>query len=695
MRTLLFCTLLVLSPLCYAQQEYQDFTGINSNGQLPPDFLDSWADKFQQRLEDQINDDEETDHSLLTDFWQEQYRYIDAMIQAGRFSFGDEITNYLNEITDKVLADDPQLRSNIRVYLFKSPSVNAFSIADGIIVINTGLVAHVKSEAELAFVISHEIAHYREQHVFESFKKAKAEEYSGWFSPSVNPIKRFDDMMARTREHEREADLVGLEIYRHSNYSYEAIDTAFTTLHESYVPYGRKSIGPDFLATESFSMPSVFYRDEVDPIEKEEDYFDETHNHPNIASRRAALDSAKGEDAAAGEFYQLGKERFEEIRQLARMELVREKVVYGWYASALYDIYLLRDEYPDNKFLDLSEVRALYGLASFKAVNKISDVAESGYRVDGPIQQVNHLMRQFNCAQLTSLALHYTYRAREKYPEEKFLGEYINLLSRYLLVECDVEADEYKIEGTRLPEFSLTEADFDSPRQYLRAQQAHYRDFHKYLLSEEYDAGVLAEDMAKHQAYKDSLAEEHFITAKEREKRAKAEEDRLEEFGPNLKVDKLILLDPTILVLNYSDDKAKQLEALNQEQSYKSQLPAWAKSAGIETELLYVEDMTADDIERYNDFSKLEEWVTEATAFNRRNIIPTSLDIKEKSGVNTRYLCRVIGVLAEGEKDFYFFGLFDLTKGEVVYSRFEEMGRNLSARELEQETLKDLQWISR
>ena len=40
------------------------------------------------------------------------------------------------------------------------------------------------------------------------------------------------------------------------------------------------------------------------------------------------------------------------------MELVREKVVYGWYASALYDIYVLRDQYPNSKFLDLAEVRA-------------------------------------------------------------------------------------------------------------------------------------------------------------------------------------------------------------------------------------------------------------------------------------------------------------------------------------------------
>ncbi len=694
MKYFLLSILLFLAFFGLSQPEYDNFNGLWSEGELPSDFLDSWADKYQKRLELEIQSSADDEYSLLTEFWQEQYRYIDAMIQAGKFSVGDEITNYLNEITDEVLAHDPELRAQIRVYLFKSPSVNAFSIADGIIVINTGLVAHVKSEAELAFVIAHEVAHYKEQHVFESFKKAKAEDFDGWFNPSVNPIKRFDEMMARTRQHELEADLVGLEIFRHSPYELKAIDSTFTTLHESYVSYGRKPVGQDFMATVNFEVPPVFYRDEVDPIEKEEDYFDETHNHPNIASRRAALDSALGSDNREGSFFLRGEDRFAHVQELARMELVREKVLYGWYASALYDIYVLRDQYPQSKFLDLSEVRALFGLASFKAVDRISDVAESGFRVDGPMQQVNHLLRQFNCEQLNALALHYAYLAREKYPEASFVDSYIDLLTRYLLVDCEIEVDEFKVDGNKLPPFELSEEDFDSPRRFLRASQAHYSNFYKYLLSTDYTSGTLKEDMSQHQAYKDSLAAEHFITAKEREKRQKERQEYLEENGPDLNVDRLIMLDPTILVVNASDDQRKQLEALQKEQNYKDQLPVWAKLAGIESELLYLEEMLITDVDRYNRFSLLEEWVTEATAFGRRDIIPTNLDIKDRTGMQTRYLCRIIGVLAEGEKDFYYFGLFDLTKGKVVYSRFEQMGRKLTDRELERETIQDFQWIS-
>lgn len=78
---------------------------------------------------------------------------------SGRLSFDDPASQYLNDIADVILADDPDLRQQIRIYYYHSPSVNAFTVADGIIAVYTGLLFHVKSEAELAFVLSHEIAH--------------------------------------------------------------------------------------------------------------------------------------------------------------------------------------------------------------------------------------------------------------------------------------------------------------------------------------------------------------------------------------------------------------------------------------------------------------------------------------------------------------------------------------------------------
>ena len=117
-------------------------------------------------------DDSKKDSSQLDQFWLGQHHAIDEILMSGKLSFGDPVSVYLNKIVDRILADDPVLRKQIRVYYYHSPGVNAFAVADGIIAIYTGLLAHVKSEAELAFVLSHEIAHYVEEHMYASYEQA-------------------------------------------------------------------------------------------------------------------------------------------------------------------------------------------------------------------------------------------------------------------------------------------------------------------------------------------------------------------------------------------------------------------------------------------------------------------------------------------------------------------------------------------
>ncbi len=688
-----FVLLILFSPLCaQTSLDLQNFTGLKSEGELPPDFLRSWGDKYQESLQLQGTEAmKRKKASEMEEFWQRQHREIDMMLQSGQFSFGDPISVYLNQIADELLKDEPVLRDDIRIYLFKSPTVNAFAVADGIIGINVGLIAHVRSEAELAFVIAHEISHYVKEHQYDSFKKFR-DLQDDW---SMNPTRRFDQMVSRSKDHELEADEYGLKLYLKSSYHPKAVDTLFTTLHQGYITYGRKKVGTDFLAEDEFQVPEIFFRTEVDPISKEEDYFDQTHTHPNIATRRAAVNSALQAAPAEGKrFFVQSEDKFLQIRELARFEAVREKILYGQYGDALYDIYVLEDKHPNNRFLEVSRVRALYGLASFKAVDDISDVTGSNYHVEGPMQQVYHLIKQFNNKQLITTAFYHTLKAREKYPEVKVLKEFEKYLSRYMLAYAELEANDFDVETEGIVAFNKTVEDFPSERHYLRARQMHYRDFYRFLLKPQYESGWLSQIMEEHRAFKDSMDAEDYLSADEREDRREDREDRLEEYGSGLKIRNLILLDPTIMVTNASEDTKEQLEALEQEEAYKSMLPQWVKAAGIEPELLYVEEMSAGDIANYNVFSGLEEWIKQARVYRRHKITPVDLDISQRIKAPARYVCRILGYISQGEKDYYYFGVYDLQKGEVVYERSESVGRKLSMRDLEKETQTDLWRIS-
>jgi predicted Zn-dependent protease len=52
-----------------------------------------------------------------------------------------------------------------RVYLIDSPHANAFTPGGGHIFVTTGIIRRLRTEAQLAMVLAHEMAHNRAIHV--------------------------------------------------------------------------------------------------------------------------------------------------------------------------------------------------------------------------------------------------------------------------------------------------------------------------------------------------------------------------------------------------------------------------------------------------------------------------------------------------------------------------------------------------
>ena len=694
---LLLTTGILVAVRAQNEFNFQNFKGLEQSGSLPADLTTGWAEKYQAELrKNESRDLKRKKEKRLEEFWGKQHHGIDEMLQSGRFSFGDPIANYLQDITDKLLANHPDIADEVRVYYYKSPSVNAFSVADGIIGIHTGLLAHAKSEAEIAFVIAHEIAHYTQRHSFDRYRQREALNNRGFFSSSINPIAKVDRMLRRSQEHELDADLQGFNIYENSVYAPAAVDSAMSTLHHSYITFGRKSVGKDFLSTESFQIPRFFFRSEVASISKEEDYFDETHSHPNIFTRRMTLSpELRRADTENKALFPHGEERFKNIRDLARFEMIREKIVYANYGEALYDIYVMQERFPDNRFLELSKVRALYGLASFKSIDEISAVLPSTSQVEGPTQQVFHILKQLHCEQMNAVALHHVLRAKKKYPDAAFLDAYADNLTKYMKIYCEVEAEEFEVDQPTIPEFDKTVEDFSSERRYIRAKQVHYDNFHKYLLYDQIQNGWLVEKLKEHQSVKDSLDRELELTADFREERRENRIDKLDEQGTGLDIRKMSVLDPRIVIKNEEETDADDLlDNLEEENEFKREFIKLAREQGLEAIPVYTSAMSSSDIDLYEQYSKLKEWTFEARMFKHLNLAPIHREIIKNLDLPTRYVCQVEGRIFEDSDDYFYFGVYDLKKGEVVYQRSSEQGNNLRLREMEKESEKHLFRVS-
>lgn len=60
---------------------------------------------------------------------------------------------------------------SIRVYIIDTPDWNASAAPNGMVQVNTGLLLQVRNEAQLAFVLGHEITHYVHRHSLEKTRK--------------------------------------------------------------------------------------------------------------------------------------------------------------------------------------------------------------------------------------------------------------------------------------------------------------------------------------------------------------------------------------------------------------------------------------------------------------------------------------------------------------------------------------------
>lgn len=675
----------------YQYLDPNNFDGIWSEGTIPSDFTESWATKVQRGLSSGIVG---VNNDNLNAFWSENYYFIDQLLQSGSVSFNDPISVYLNNIKDRLLKDDPELAKSIRVYLTRSPFVNAAAVADGMILFHVGAISYAETEAELAFIMAHEIQHYKQGHIMQSFEerqkllKEKVKEYK-----DMHPIEKWDLLTMQSQDHEYEADELGAQLYLKSEYSSTAPDRVMTMLHQNYMPYGHKEVGKDFLAIDDFTLPDVFFRDSVSAISREEDYFDETHSHPNIAKRRKGLEEVqKGIKGGDKDFIQ-PKEQFYALRELARFERVRELILLGYYGDAIYDIYVLRDKYPNSKYLDIAEAKAFYGLAGFKVYNQLDRVIRSTGRIEGPSQQAHHILKQFDRNQMTAYALRVVMENAKKYPNDEYLNMYASELAKYMVTKCKLDITDFKVTEPKLAAFNQSPEDFETERQYLRAVQKHYRSSYKYLVQEEVQSGWLATELKRHEWVRDSIND--YINLSRKEKGAQRDE-RIEKWedGNDLHVQKLLMLDPS-LVLNMSEVSVSQFNAnFEKEQEFKNQVETLVNEAGLEVVMLFSDRIKEDQVHLFNQVARLKEQMEEGTAYYKFGMLPPGIEVSrrlEKEG-NVRFVCNITGLLVNGT-DTYYFGVYDLHKGKWVYSRKESAGIRLTAKDLQREISKDLELI--
>ena len=74
------------------------------------------------------------------------------------------INKYVNDVGQKLVANSDDPEQNYKFTIIDSPDINAFATPGGYIYVHRGILTYMNSEAQLAAVLAHEIAHVTEDH---------------------------------------------------------------------------------------------------------------------------------------------------------------------------------------------------------------------------------------------------------------------------------------------------------------------------------------------------------------------------------------------------------------------------------------------------------------------------------------------------------------------------------------------------
>ena len=155
------------------------------------------------------------------------------------------VTAYINGIGQKIVKVTDNRYFDYRFFVIDNDTLNAFAVPGGYVFIHSGLITTLKSEAQLAAIIGHEIAHVTSRHIAQRFDQSRnlslaalGGVLAGIFigGPGGQALMMgsmagsVQAQLAYSREDEREADFKGLDYLVRAGYDPRAAYQSFEIL---------------------------------------------------------------------------------------------------------------------------------------------------------------------------------------------------------------------------------------------------------------------------------------------------------------------------------------------------------------------------------------------------------------------------------------------------------------------------------
>jgi hypothetical protein len=682
-----------------------DYKPILSSGTLPAEFVTT-AQALSVKDIDKLGDVKFK--SLHKEFLISNNYYLRELLLSGDVLVNDPLSQYCNKIKEELLRDKPELNSKIKIFVTRSSEVNACAFDNGFIFVNIGLLAQLENEAQLAYVISHEITHAAKKHSVDQYienirlKEGTSEYESG------NAKERRLARYRFSRQHESEADMEGLALMKNSKFSIKAIRGTFDVLQYSYLPFELVEFNKSFFEDEYLNLPDTLNLKKVSAIKANDEYDDTKSTHPNIRKRRGNIDpELTVEDEKNRKKFLVSESEFKNVREIARFELCRIYLVERDYMNAIYASYIQLQKYKNNVFLKKTMIKALYNVMVTKPIEDAAYVpsvsiggGKSGSttqysipdynNIEGPSQKVYYMMENLSAVELNVIALSYAYKTEKQHPNDKVLASLTDSLFSNLVYKNNLYLNDFsrktKAEIKTAPLTAAVEVEEENSKyasikkEQQKSELETDENFTKFAL-----VGLLKDQdfvsrysrIAKGQV-KRPITESYVKSEETKPQKPNPDE------APYLGIKKIIFLDPYYIKMK--DDGGKLSVKYHETEENLRLLATVQKECAerLQMECAYISvlNLKMDEVDKFNQNALFNDWLEERMKHGNksRELITSHEYIADYiKATGTKYVAwsAIRNSKGKVDRNKYYFTVLDLETGkQLKYDVEEKKGKD-------------------
>jgi predicted Zn-dependent protease len=148
------------------------------------------------------------------------------------------VNAYIRSVGERLVPPRAASAVSFQFQVVRDPVVNAFALPNGSIYLTVGMLARLENEAQLAHVLSHEIAHVVQRHGLQQLRNRRATIVAAHiadlalFGTAIAYLPAIGSLAQYSQENEAEADQLALDYLTRAGYSLEGAEQLFRVLQE-------------------------------------------------------------------------------------------------------------------------------------------------------------------------------------------------------------------------------------------------------------------------------------------------------------------------------------------------------------------------------------------------------------------------------------------------------------------------------